>query len=462
MTKLFPLGSNPLPPPPPFLKLIGPSFIILGLGLGSGEVILWPYLASNHGLGLVWAIVLGVTMQFFINMEVERYALIYGESIFVGFARWLRFLPLWFIVSTFIGFGWPGIGLAGATLIQNTLGINNIKLVATISFVVIGLILSLGKQLYKTVETLQKFLFILGTPIIFFLTLYLSKPEHWQALSSGLMGQGLGFSFFPAGLSLTSFVAAIAFSGAGGNLNLSQSFYIRDKGYGMGKYADKISSIFTNSQAAKTLKLTGSTFPVNSSNLNKFRQWWHAINLEHFLIFWFLGLITMLTLSLLSYITAFGHPGNPEGINFVITESKYIAQSTLPIFGTFFLVVTGLMLTATQLTVLDSTSRIITENILLLKGSSTAKISLVYYLVLWLQIAFGIAVFNLGFTQPRQLITFSAVINAFTMAVYTGLILYYNNKHLHHALRPNLLRNIALLFSMIFLFVSSLLSLTTK
>jgi hypothetical protein len=172
----------------------------------------------------------------------------------------------------------------------------------------------------------------------------------------------------------------------------------------MGKYADKISSIFTNSQAAKTLKLTGSTFPVNSSNLNKFRQWWHAINLEHFLIFWFLGLITMLTLSLLSYITAFGHPGNPEGINFVITESKYIAQSTLPIFGTFFLVVTGLMLTATQLTVLDSTSRIITENILLLKGSSTAKISLVYYLVLWLQIAFGIAVFNLGFTQPRQLL----------------------------------------------------------
>ena len=91
----LPLDTRDLPPTPPFRRLIGPSFIILGLGLGSGEIILWPYLTSNYGLGLVWAIVIGVTMQFFINMEVGRYALIHGESIFVGFARWLRFLPFW-------------------------------------------------------------------------------------------------------------------------------------------------------------------------------------------------------------------------------------------------------------------------------------------------------------------------------------------------------------------------------
>ena len=35
----------------PLRKLIGPSFILLGLGLGSGEVILWPFLASNYGMG---------------------------------------------------------------------------------------------------------------------------------------------------------------------------------------------------------------------------------------------------------------------------------------------------------------------------------------------------------------------------------------------------------------------------
>ena len=79
MTKL-PLGEQDLPKPLPLRKLIGPSFILLGLGLGSGEVILWPYLASNYGLGIAWAIVIGLTMQFFINMEVERYALEIGRA----------------------------------------------------------------------------------------------------------------------------------------------------------------------------------------------------------------------------------------------------------------------------------------------------------------------------------------------------------------------------------------------
>ncbi|MDP7477439.1 MAG: Nramp family divalent metal transporter, partial [Candidatus Peribacteraceae bacterium] len=119
------LGSKDLPEAPPLRKLIGPSFIILGLGLGSGEVVLWPYMASNYGLGIVWGMLIGITMQFFINMEVERYALINGESIFVGFARLLRWLPMWFIISTFLGFGWPGIGLYGATLLSKAFGFSN-------------------------------------------------------------------------------------------------------------------------------------------------------------------------------------------------------------------------------------------------------------------------------------------------------------------------------------------------
>src|SRR3990167_5932948 len=160
------MDTRDLPPPPPFKKLIGPSFIILGLGLGSGEIILWPYLTSNFGLGLVWAIVIGISMQFFINMEVERYALVYGESIFVGFARVLRYFPVWFILSTFFGFGWPGIGLAGATLLGKALGITDTGTVAIVVFVIIGLVLSIGSVLYRTVEQLQKVMIGIGVPFI--------------------------------------------------------------------------------------------------------------------------------------------------------------------------------------------------------------------------------------------------------------------------------------------------------
>lgn len=445
----LPLGLRDLPPPLPLRKLLGPSFIILGLGLGSGEIILWPYLTSNYGLGLVWAIVIGVTMQFFINMEVERYALIYGESIFVGFARWLRLLPLWFILSTFLGFGWPGIGLAGATLITEATGSPSLKFIAICLFLLIGLILSAGKQLYRTVETLQKYLILFGTPFILLLVFFLARATDWIALGRGLFGIGRGFHFLPADLSLPVFLAALAFSGAGGNLNLAQSFYIRDKGYGMGKYSDHIGNLFKSASSPAT-SLTGSTFPLTSNNLSKFHRWWEVVNLEHFLVFWALGLITMLGLAFLAYTTAYGMPGNTNSIHFVINEAAAIAGRTFPVLEFAFLAVTGLMLTATQLTVLDSTSRIITENILLTRGAHISNITRLYYLVLWGQIFFGITIILLGFTQPRQLIVTSANINAFAMFVYSGLLLYLNNFRLPHALRPSPVRNIFLLGTCLF------------
>jgi hypothetical protein len=43
-----------LPQPPSLWRTIGPSFILLGLALGSGELILWPFIAANYGLGLLW------------------------------------------------------------------------------------------------------------------------------------------------------------------------------------------------------------------------------------------------------------------------------------------------------------------------------------------------------------------------------------------------------------------------
>ncbi|NBS41976.1 hypothetical protein EBS80_04965, partial [bacterium] len=106
--------DKPFPPAPPLRKLIGPSFLILALGLGSGEVILWPYLVANHGLSIAWAAVAGISFQYFINLEIERYALVKGESVFVGIGKRWKAAPAWFILSTFAGYGLPGIVAASA------------------------------------------------------------------------------------------------------------------------------------------------------------------------------------------------------------------------------------------------------------------------------------------------------------------------------------------------------------
>ena len=163
--------QKPFPEPIPFKKLLGPSFIILALGLGSGEVILWPYLASNYGLGIAWGAILGITFQYFINMEIERYALVKGESVFVGIYRLWKPATYWFILSTFIGFGLPGIIAASAKVMAGVLGFQDFRWLAILFLLLIGIILSAGRTVYGVMERVTKTILLFGIPFIFILAI---------------------------------------------------------------------------------------------------------------------------------------------------------------------------------------------------------------------------------------------------------------------------------------------------
>lgn len=450
--KLPAIKSKPLPKAIPLRKLIGPSFILLGLGLGSGEVILWPFLASNYGMGIIWGAIVGITLQFFMNMEIERYALARGESVFVGLKRKLSGIPWWFILSTFLPWIWPGIAAASATLVVNLLGwsAESQKYVAICMLIAMGLILSLGPTLYKTVEKFQMILITIGVPSIFLISVYLADRADIGAVARGIVGSGDGFWLLPAGISISSFLAALAYAGAGGNLNLAQSFYIKEKGLGMGKYAGRITSVLTGKKESKPI-LTGSKFDANKTNVKEFKKWWRNINIEHFLVFWLTGSITIILLSLLAYNTTFGQSSTSD-ISFVITEAKNIGIAITPWVGSFFLLVAGLTLFGTQLTVYDATSRILSENVVLASGQKIKDKHLpkVYYSVLWLLIISGIVIFLLGFTQPLQLLLLAAVLNAIAMFVHSGLTLWLNKTSLPKSIGPNRFRTAVMAFAFLF------------
>ena len=431
-----------LPQAPKFKNLIGPSFILLGLGLGSGELILWPYLTANWGLGIIWGAILGVTFQFFINMEIERYALARGESVFVGFARKLKILPFWFIFSTFICWIWPGIIATSARLLGEVFGITNYNLLGIILLILIGLILTIGKSLYKTVEKISTVLIIIGVPAIFILTFYLTKRSDVLDLFKGITN----FPFFPEGLPIVSFLAAFAFAGAGGNLNLAQSFYVKEKGYGMGKYGGKITNLLSGE--ATDIKLEGTHFLVNDENIKKFKNWWKVTNLEHLLVFWLGGVLTICLLSLLAYSTVYGLGGLTNGVEFLIKESGAISIKVGSFVGLLFLIVAGLMLFNTQLTVLDATSRIMAENIVLVNRK--LNLAKVYYFSLWAQIIFGIIIFTLKIGQPLYLLTISAVLNAIAMFIHIGLTFFLNMTELDEKIRPSIFRILAITMAFLF------------
>jgi hypothetical protein len=458
--KIEPIGVGQLPKPPKFKKMVGPSFILLGMGLGSGELIMWPYLAANYGLGIIWAAVIGITFQFFINMEIERYTLVNGESVFVGLGRKLKWLsPIWFILSTIIPWMWPGIILSSATIFAGTFGVKNTNLIAVLMLVLIGLILSFGKVVYKTQEHFQKWLIFLGVPFVLLLTIFLAKGSDWQSLAFGLSGKGEGFWWIPGGLSIMTFLGAFAYSGAGGNLNLAQSFYIREKDYGMGKYGGKITSLLR--KKTTDFPLEGKTFLVNQENLKIFKSWWRKINLEHLLVFWLTGAVTIILLSLLSFATVYHQTDGVMGINFLFKEAETIGSLVFPFIGRLFLIIVSLMLFSTQMSVLDATSRITSENLVILNKNKFSPNNLpkFYFGFLWTQILLGIIIILIGSTEPWQLVELSAFLNAITMMIYTGVILWLNQTSLEKELRPSWWRKMILILIVLFFAGFSILTL---
>jgi len=443
------LRKEEMPEVLPLRRMIGPSLILLGLGLGSGELILWPYLSANFGLGIIWAAVVGLTMQFFLNMEVERYALARGESVFVGLARLNRHLPLWFIFSTFLGWFWPGIVAAGAKLIAAALDWNDYEGLAIGLLLLIGFVLSFGPILYRTVEIYQKVAISIGVPAILLILVFIVHRGDFSALAQGFIGRGEGYWFIPPGVPFFTFLGALAYAGAGGNLNLAQSFYVKEKGYGMAARSGRLSGLFRGGD--QSVELTGAEFALTEENMGRFRRWWRQINWEHGLIFWGLGILTITALSLLSYASVYGAGGSLEGINFVLLEAKSISGHLGVLVGPLFLFIAGGLLFGTQLTVLDSTSRIISENAVLLSSTPRARrLPRLYYLFLWGQIALGVMVFLLGFVEPRQLIVIGATINALAMFAAFGLIGWLNRSALPQPLRPIWWRQLILLISFLF------------
>ena len=167
-------------------------------------------------------------------------------------------------------------------------------------------------------------------------------------------------------------------------------------------------------------------------------------------MFWLLGFVSIVILSVLARTTVYG-VADASGISFLYQEAAVIGQRTLPIVGTFFLLISAMMLFSTQVGVLESSSRIISENALLLRHGVVTKVNLNlwFYLALWGQIGLGIFILLLGVQEPRFLLTLSAILNAAAMMVSFGMMLLLNTRQLRAWYRPGILRRAIMVLAVV-------------
>ncbi len=144
-----------LPDAPPLRRLVGPSVILIGVGIASGEYILYPYIASRAGLTFLWAAVVGILVQYFINMEIERYTLATGETALGGFQRMWKGWGIVLGAGAILATMWPGWATAAATVTTFAVGGGDPNAIAIAMLLVIGAALTASPVVYQTVERLE-------------------------------------------------------------------------------------------------------------------------------------------------------------------------------------------------------------------------------------------------------------------------------------------------------------------
>ena len=167
--------------PKKYLPLIGPGIIAAGVGLASGEFILYPYIASQVGLVFVWAAIVGLATQFFLNMEIERYTLATGETALTGFSRFWRHWGLVFAILTYFANLWPGWATSSATLISYIFG-GKPTWIAIGILLTVGLVLTLAPVVYTALERAQMLKVALVLTLILVASIFAIGANAWADL----------------------------------------------------------------------------------------------------------------------------------------------------------------------------------------------------------------------------------------------------------------------------------------
>ena len=316
-----PLVPRDLPKAVPLRRMIGPSILLAGLSLGSGEFVIWPHIVYKAGFVFAWACFVGVATQYFLNMEIERWTLATGETVTTGFLRLSPWLAPIFLVLNVVPWAWPGWATGAGTLLSWLVWGPDVDVAASgeVSYsarhgaalsiaglLLVGVILTAGPVVYRTVEKIQAILLMMIASLTIGIGVAVIRPDAVAALGSSV----LDFGAMPdaaAGLSMMTLLGALAFAGAGGTTNLGQSHFIRDKGYGMGRLIGRITSPLTGvEEASADVGYLPEDSPVNRS---RWRVWWRNANAEHALTFLLPCVACLAVMMLISYSVFYDESG---------------------------------------------------------------------------------------------------------------------------------------------------------
>ncbi len=448
-----PLKEAELPGPQKSLfKMIGPGLVMAGLAIGSGELILWPWITSIVGAQLLWAAAIGIFLQLWINIEVGRWAIVTGESPFTGMIRVIKIIVYLWVFLIVVGKFLPGwareTGIALRDLIFGPGHSSPPWLWTALVFAAIAAILFGPRVIYTAVERCIMFLIVVIVVGLIYIVWEIGSRELFLTMWDGVINV-FDFPEFPVEvlaadgtvrdeLTFGRFFGAVVFAGAGGLGNLYYAYYLREKRIGMGA---RMPTLMSAAHAHETKEMdTGYVYPDTPENRKRFRTWFRYVVADQVMFFWLLGSFTM-------FLFIFGalavlHPiGLVPDRGSLVWDLATILEDSMGTSGRYIFLIVGMAaLFSTQLGGVDGGSRIFSDLL-----HTNFKFGKWFRLDQWYLILVSttmiIGTFSVWFFDRYDIggldfLFISALMGGFAMAVYVPLLLYMNLTHLPKSARP--------------------------
>jgi hypothetical protein len=430
--------------------------IALGVSIGSGEFLLGPAAFGQHGVSLLWVVLIAIAFQTVFNTEVMRYTLATGEPVFAGFMRTRPSSTLWawvYVALYFLQVGWPAwAGTAAAAIfflvvqrLPETADASTTYFIGAATFLAVVVILSVGRRIEHTLEVLNWILVTTTIGGFLILAVVFVPTSVWLAAGIGFTGFDLTsqrFDFFPAGTDLVLLGALVAYSGSGGVTNLVLGNWARDRGYGMGERAGYIPAA---AGPKVHLAHVGFTFAPSAEAMDRWQGWWRVVSVDQWGVF-FAGAILGMVLPALLYVEFLTRGTDIQGLGISAALASAIGSRAGAGVAILVAFLGAWILFKTQLDNFEGMVRAITD--MLWAGSRRVRawrggdVRAVYYTVLAVLVVWGIIALRLA--QPIVLLKIGANVAGAVFVISAPHLLYVNTRILPPHVRPPMWRRVAL------------------
>lgn len=432
--------GQPVKPPANFaarLSYLGPSLIVTGAVIGSGELVLTTTLGAAAGWSLLWWLFLSCWCKALVQAEIARYTITSGDTYLRAINRlpgklWRISWPIWLGLLAYV----PGtmglggiIGGAGQSLsfLASIIGFTLDGVVATgLIALATSIILSTGS--YKWLERISLPLVLVFTVATLVCSIAMQFTEFRTTPSDIIAGLTPDFGLFVAFAALA--LAAYGYTGTTSGDITAYTYWCIEKGYPSYLGADK----------------------TDPGWVERARGWMKVLHTD----IW-LALIIVTCATIPYYVLGAGVLNAmgivPEGNSETIGALSNIFTQTLGMWAVWFFAIGAFfILFSTVLSGVGAGGRSIPDYLIEMGVFDRSNLRLRMLIIRWYLGILPIIAFLIYLFIPNfvVLIMIGGLTSALFLPIQSGATLWLQKRHMDQRIRPNKLTHSALWLIFIF------------